>query len=232
VAGVDQGQGRLVAPDIASAALWVIPLLLALVCHEWAHGYAAFRLGDDTAASLGRLTLNPIAHIDPIGTILLPGLLFMSGAPMFGWAKPVPVAFNRLRDPVRGMALVAAAGPCMNLVLAVASALIYRLLSSGAFGIPMAAGPDSFAVAQPVAIMCVYSIQLNVLLAVLNMLPIPPLDGGRVAVGLLPYEYSQRVAALEPYGMIIVVVLLMTGMLSVILGPLMGVVISLVRLLM
>jgi Zn-dependent protease len=214
--------------DIAAAVLWIAPLLLALVCHEWAHGYVAFRRGDDTAAMMGRLTLNPLAHIDPMGTILLPAMCLMMGGPMFGWAKPVPVAFHRLDDPRRDMVLVAAAGPAMNLVIALVSALLLRFL------IPIVAAADpaagGFAIAEPLAIMCTYSVQLNVLLAVLNMLPVPPLDGGRVAVGLLPHNAAVGLAQLEPYGMFIVIGLMFTGLLGSILRPVMGLVYGLLSL--
>lgn len=215
-------------PNIASAALWILPLLLALCCHEWAHGYMAFRRGDDTAAMMGRLTLNPIAHIDPFGTLLLPAMCFLSGAPMFGWARPVPVAFHRLNDPRRDMVLVAAAGPAMNLAIAVASAVLFRMITSGMFSTAESLN-SGLAIAEPLAVMCRYSIQLNVLLAVLNMLPIPPLDGGRVAVGLLPREPAALLAQLEPYGMFVVIGLMFTGLLWQILHPVMGLVFAVMQ---
>jgi Zn-dependent protease len=201
-------------------ALWVVPFLLAVVFHEWAHGYIAKRLGDDTASVMGRLTLNPLAHVDPIGTIALPALLMVTGSPfMFGWAKPVPVSFNRLNNPRRDMVLVAIAGPLMNLSLAVLSAAALAVLTSmGAGGGEAASG---FRIAEPLAIMCTMSLQLNVVLAVFNMLPIPPLDGGRVAVGLLPQGLAYNVARLEPYGFLIVMALLMTHSLDFLLGPVM-----------
>ncbi|MFT4570450.1 MAG: Zn-dependent protease [Hyphomicrobiaceae bacterium] len=218
-----------VTQDPAAALLWIFPLLMALVFHEWAHGYVAWRCGDDTAAMAGRLTLNPLAHIDPIGTVLLPAMLFMSGAPMFGWARPVPVAFHRLGDPRLDMVKVAAAGPAMNLALAAGSAVLLGVVTSMA---TPAGAQGGFAVAEPVAIMCVYSIQLNVLLAVLNLVPIPPLDGGRIAVGLLPQAASEALEQVEPFGFLIVVTLLMTGVLSMVLGPVMDMVMGVLRLLM
>lgn len=202
----------------AVIALWILPFLLAVVCHEWAHGYVAKRLGDDTASRLGRLTLNPIAHVDPVGTLALPAILLATGSPfMFGWAKPVPVNFNRLRNPRRDMVWVALAGPAMNLVLAAASAMALSLVSRAAQASPEAAA-TGLKVAEPLAMMCLMSLQLNVILAVFNMLPIPPLDGGRVAVGLLPRDLGDRLAQLEPYGFFIVLALLWTDVLDVFLG--------------
>lgn len=205
--------------DIAALALWVLPLLLALVFHEWAHGYVAKRLGDDTASRLGRLTLNPLAHVDPVGTIALPALLFFSGSPfMFGWAKPVPVNFGRLRNPRRDMVLVALAGPAMNLVLAALCAAALPLVAS--LGAAPEAATGGLEFAKPLMIMCTMGLQLNIILAVFNMLPIPPLDGGRVAVGLLPRYLGDRLAQVEPYGFLIVMALLMTNVLDFVLFPL------------
>jgi Zn-dependent protease len=205
--------------DPAVLALWVVPFLLAVVFHEWAHGFVAKRLGDDTASVLGRLTLNPLAHIDPVGTIALPALLLFSGSPfMFGWAKPVPVAFHRLNNPRRDMVLVAMAGPLMNLLLASASAAGLALIGHMADGAPESGG--GLRIAEPLAIMCTMSLQLNVILAVFNMLPIPPLDGGRVAVGLLPREIGWNLEKLEPYGFLIILLLLVSNSLDFILGPL------------
>lgn len=202
----------------AMLALWVLPFLMAVVFHEWAHGYVAKRLGDDTASVMGRLTLNPLAHVDPVGTVALPALLLFTGAPfLFGWAKPVPVSFGRLHNPRRDMVLVAMAGPVMNLLLAVASAGVYVLLIRHLSGMPeVPAG--GLRVAEPLAHMANLSLHLNIVLAVFNMLPLPPLDGGRVAVGLLPRELGWRLAQLEPYGFLIIMALLMTPALGF-LGP-------------
>jgi Zn-dependent protease len=209
--------------DVASAVLWVFPLLVAVVFHEWAHGFVAYRLGDDTAQRLGRLTINPLAHIDPVGTILMPALLFLShSGVLFGYAKPVPISWQNLRNPVRDMVYVAAAGPGMNLLLAVVSAVLFGVVTRGTGVDPLFwrnVDAGSFAVAGPVAEMALRSVQINVVLAVFNLLPIPPLDGGRVAVGLLPNALAYRLAQLEPYGFMIVFLLLMTGGIHVVLYP-------------
>ena len=177
----------------------VVPVVLAITLHEAAHGYAALALGDDTARRAGRLSLNPLRHIDPVGTILLPGMLLIGQlmtlgrvAFMFGWAKPVPVAAWKFRDPRRGMMLVAAAGPAMNFLLAWFGALALRGL-----GFP---DPGSVAVAQAL----IYFILTNLVLGLFNLLPIPPLDGGRIAVGLLPKALALRWARLERAGILIV----------------------------
>ena len=178
-----------------TASVWVIPVLLAITLHEAAHAYAAWRLGDDTAYAQGRVTFNPLKHIDPFGTVLLPALLLVMRAPfLFGWAKPVPVSFARLRNPRGGMVLVAAAGPATNLILACVSALLFHTL----WLLPQAA-------LQWSAQMLYNSILLNLVLAVFNMLPLPPLDGGRVAVGLLPDVLARPLARLERYGMLILI---------------------------
>jgi Zn-dependent protease len=219
--------------DIASAALWVLPLLLAVVCHEWAHGYVANRLGDDTAARMGRLTLNPIAHIDPFGTILMPGLLLLSGSPfLFGYAKPVPIAWQNLRNPVRDMVWVAAAGPGMNLLLAVASAIVLGLVVRVANVNPMYGFDNAgagFAVAGPIAAKAWRGVMINVVLAVFNLIPIPPLDGGRVAVGLLPESLAEPLARVEPFGFFIIFFLLMSGMLGSVIGPFIHVILGMLQ---
>jgi Zn-dependent protease len=205
---------------LRQAALWVVPLVAAVVCHEVAHGVAALRLGDDTARRMGRLTLNPLPHIDPIGTLLLPGILLVSGVPfLFGYARPVPVDFTRLRDPRRGMVLVALAGPLTNLALATVSALALHQLA-GRLGRP-AEGAIAGAVAGVLAVLAtlaLYSVVINVVLAVFNLLPIPPLDGGRVLAGLLPPAYARLVDAIEPFGFLIVVALLVTDSLRALVG--------------
>ena len=180
---------------IYTASTWIIPVLLAITLHEAAHAYAAWKLGDDTAYSRGRVTFNPLKHVDAFGTVLLPALLLVMRAPfLFGWAKPVPVVFEKLRRPRIDLVIVAAAGPGTNLVLATVSAILFRAL----WLLPETA-------LQWSGQMLFNSILLNLVLAVFNMLPLPPLDGGRVAVGLLPRVLSQPLAKLEPYGMLILI---------------------------
>ena len=180
---------------VFTVSVWVIPVLIAVTFHEAAHGFVAWRLGDDTAYRLGRVTFNPLRHIDPFGTVLMPALLLFAsgGRMMFGFAKPVPVNFNRLRKPRRDMVLVAAAGPGSNLLLAVASALLIHLL-------PLFSG-DLY---DWIGHNLINMVRINLLLCVFNMLPIPPLDGGRVAVGLLPPTLGQRLARLERSGILII----------------------------
>ena len=177
------------------ASVWILPLLLAITLHEAAHGYAAWKLGDDTAYRMGRVTFNPLRHIDPVGTLLVPALLLLGsgGRVMFGFAKPVPVNFRRLRNPRGDMVLVAAAGPGTNLALALISALLFHIVP---FLPPVL---DSWVFNN-----LYNSVWLNVILAIFNMLPIPPLDGGRVAVGLLPDSLAMPLARLERFGVFIV----------------------------
>jgi Zn-dependent protease len=182
-----------IASGIREVMVWALPFLFAVPLHEAAHGLVAWRLGDDTAYRLGRVTLNPLRHIDPLGTVILPALLLIAHAPfLFGYAKPVPVAFHRLRHPRRDTILVAAAGPAMNILLALISALLIH----GAVRLPDMASDWA---GQTL----VNSIQLNLMLAIFNMIPLPPLDGGRVAVGLLPRPLSTWLGRLERHGILI-----------------------------
>jgi Zn-dependent protease len=197
---------------VHQVALSVLPILAAVIFHEVAHGAVALRLGDDTALRLGRLTLNPLPHIDPIGTVLMPLLLLLSGLPVFGYARPVPVDYGRLRHPRRDMVLVAAAGPGTNVVLAVASAVVFQALKAHLMTVTdETATPLTLGLWLPLAQMAQASVIVNVSLAIFNMLPLPPLDGGRVATGLLPAAQARLFAAIEPFGFLILAVLIMTG---------------------
>lgn len=208
---------------IQSILLFAVPAVFAITVHEAAHGFAARHFGDRTAEVLGRLTLNPLKHIDPIGTVLVPlGLLVMSkttGAPLvlFGWAKPVPVGFRNLRNPQRDMALVAAAGPASNLAMALGWTAIFAAAKAAGGVLPSA---------DLLAYMAYFGMFFNVILAVFNMMPIPPLDGGRVVSGLLPPKAAMSFDRIEPFGMMIIIALLVSGFLWQIVGPIVSAVIG------
>ena len=206
---------------IQTIALAGIPVLFAITLHEAAHGYVARHFGDMTAYQAGRISLNPLRHIDPVGTVLLPLLTLWMGGILFGWAKPVPVNFSALRNPKKDMLWVAIAGPASNLVMALGWALIYKM------GLLF---PENY-FAEPMLGMAMWGIKINVVLMVLNLLPLPPLDGGRVAVSLLPHRQAFQLAKIEPYGMFILIFLAITPVLSLILSPLIGLVFKLLSLL-
>lgn len=186
-------------------AIWILPVIFAITLHEVGHGWAAFKLGDNTAYKLGRITINPIKHIDPIGTILLPALLLMTIGVGFGWAKPVPVNFQQLNQPRRDMALVALAGPGANLLMAIFWAIIMNI---GFF----------FYSSYESAIFFIYvgqaGIIINLILMLLNLLPILPLDGGRVVHAMLPLNMADKFGKLEPFGLIVLITLVLTGVLG------------------
>ncbi len=191
---------------IQQLILMAPPLLLAITLHEVAHGWAALLCGDATAKAQGRLSLNPLRHIDPIGTVLVPALMALFGGFIFGWAKPVPVNYGRLRQPKRDMALVALAGPLSNLLMALGWALAALAGQALHGGLPW--------LGVPLFAMGVVGVSVNVMLGVLNLVPIPPLDGSRVLAGMLPNRAGQIMAQIEPCGLIILVVLLMSGVLN------------------
>jgi Zn-dependent protease len=206
---------------IQTISLAAIPVLFAITLHEAAHGYVARHFGDMTAYQQGRISLNPLRHIDPIGTVLVPLLTLFVGGILFGWAKPVPVNFAALRHPKKDMLWVAIAGPATNLVMALGWALIYKLAWTF---------PDNY-FAEPMLGMAEWGIKINVILMVLNLLPLPPLDGGRVAVSLLPHRQAFLLSKIEPYGIFILIFMAVTPVLGWILLPLVKLVYKLISVL-
>jgi Zn-dependent protease len=196
-------------PDLMSyvqkISIWALPVLFAITLHEVAHGWAARALGDRTAEMLGRLSLNPVKHIDPMGTVVVPILLLVLGGFLFGWAKPVPVAMRNFKHPRRDMALVAIAGPLSNLAMALAWGLLMKLALS--------MNPEE-GIWLGIILMCRAGILINIVLMVLNLIPLPPLDGGRVLTGLLPERQARVMDRIEPYGFVILIGLMVTGALS------------------
>jgi Zn-dependent protease len=201
--------------SLATIVLWAVPIILAITLHEASHGYVARMFGDQTAWMMGRVTLNPLKHIDPVGTILVPGMLLLSakllggGAFLFGWAKPVPVNFANLRNPKRDMLWVAAAGPLTNFVMALGWALLMVATAPG--------GPWA---SNGLYEMSRVGVSINLVLMALNLLPIPPLDGGRIAVSLLPSKAAYALSRVEPYGLFVILALLFTGVLDDLMRPL------------
>lgn len=199
---------------LTDVSIWALPTVFAIILHEVMHGMVARSLGDDTAARAGRLTLNPVSHLDPFGTIILPGLLLFLHLPVFGYARPVPVDFSRLEgNPRTAMIKVAAAGPLTNFALAIASAVALRFVA------PMLAGPAAHPIALPLALMLRASVIINVVLAVFNLFPLLPLDGGRVLAGLLPRRAALTFSRLEPYGFLILLLLLYTNSVDAVINP-------------
>jgi len=200
---------------IQKLAIYALPVIFAITLHEAAHGYVARRFGDSTAWMLGRVTLNPLKHIDPVGTVLVPAMLLLvsGGDLLFGWAKPVPVNFSALRNPKRDMLWVAAAGPGANLLMALLWAMLFKFA---------VLTPDQ-PYAEAMKAMARAGISINAVLMILNLLPLPPLDGGRIAVSLLPMRASMTFARIEPYGIWILLLLLFTHVIDMVLYPLMGI---------
>jgi Zn-dependent protease len=209
---------------VQTIAVYAVPVIFAITLHEAAHGYVAKRFGDLTAYAQGRVSLNPVRHIDPFGTVILPLILLavskLSGGPgiLFGWAKPVPVNFSNLRHPKRDMLWVAAAGPVSNFVMALFWALMVKIgiATSGSY------------FSLPLAMMGAAGVFVNVIIMVLNLMPLPPLDGGRILVSLLPHRLAYGVARIEPYGFLILILLLFTGVLGYVLWPVIGLIMALV----
>lgn len=199
---------------IQTLAISALPVIFAITLHEAAHGYTARHFGDPTAWQAGRISINPLRHVDLVGTIIVPAmiLLLSAGGFLFGWAKPVPVNFGRLRHPKQDMLWVAAAGPGVNLLMALGWGLLLKI----AVAMPV------HGYSQAMAEMARVGININGVLMVLNLLPLPPLDGGRIAVSLLPHRQAAQFSQIEPYGMVILLALLFTGVLETILGPLLG----------
>ena len=197
--------------SVHTIAAAVIPILLAITLHEAAHALVAYRCGDNTAKQLGRTSLNPAKHIDPIGTVLIPLILILSGAPfIFGWAKPVPVNYCNLNKPRRDMALVAFAGPLSNFIMMLLWAIIF-------FNTPLAVKPNGLL--DFIQKMSTFGININIILMILNLVPIPPLDGSKIISGLLPAKYANQYNKLEPYGLLIIFALIFSGVLFHILNP-------------
>ena len=211
---------------VQTVAIYALPVLFAITLHEAAHGYVARHFGDMTAHAQGRISLNPLRHIDPVGTIVVPAIILVltskmlgGGGLLFGWAKPVPVNYSALRKPRQHMALVAAAGPAANLIMALIWALILKFSIIGPGG----------RFSEPLALMSQAGIMVNLIFMFLNLLPILPLDGGRIVASLLPTRAAWRYSKLEPFGLPLLVLLLVTNVLSFVLGPLVGASDALIR---
>ena len=201
-------------------AIAILPTLFAIVVHEIAHGWVAHRLGDSTAYMMGRLTLNPLKHIDPVGTILVPAILIYTTGYAFGWAKPVPINWHNLKYPKRDIALVAIAGPASNLLMAIAWGLVMKFSSL----LP----PSMELISVPLGYVGLFGILINTVLMVINLVPIPPTDGGRIVTSLFPQKIAYAVSRVEPYGILILAALLISGILWQIISPIINTVMRLV----
>lgn len=212
-----------IAPN---AILYIVPVLFGVICHEVAHGWVAEKLGDPTARQSGRITLNPLVHIDPVGTIMLPLLLYFINSPfLFGWAKPVPVQLANLKGGRRSMALVSLSGPMTNLLLAILSAPIYHMVLAGVKTGLISEGGLLISIAEPIFQMAIISIRFNLVLMVVNLFPIPPLDGGRVLAGVLPLHLASKLDQLERFGMLFVLILIGSGLWGYIVTPILNILI-------
>ena len=216
------------ADTIRHLLIYALPILIAITFHEVSHGFVAYKLGDPTAKMLGRLTLNPIVHIDIFGTILLPLLLVVMHSPLvFGYAKPVPINPMNFKNPRKGMAISAAAGPATNIILALISGILVKFII-----LPLTAVTSinvQETIFKPLLMILSYSVLINIILASFNMIPIPPLDGGRVLVGMLPSSQAHSFSKIEPFGFIVVLALLYTGVANYIIMPLISFFISFFR---
>lgn len=205
---------------IRNFSIYFIPIMLGVIIHEVAHGWTAEKLGDPTARLMGRISLNPIVHVSLFGTIILPAFLLLMKSPiLFGWAKPVPVDFNRLKYGRKGMAMVAISGPLSNFLIASVSAIIYHFLIMMGKTNLVNSLPFMNKILLPLLLMSAASVSINIILMVLNLIPIPPLDGGRIVVGILPEKQARLFAEIERYGMLILVLLLFSNMLGKIINP-------------
>ena len=214
--------------SIIEGIISLFVVLFAITVHEASHGLAALKMGDPTAYQMGRITLNPIRHIDPVGTILLPAILIIMGAPPFGWAKPVPVNPLNLKDPRKDNVIISIAGPASNIGVAVIAFVILKILMNLNPSLFYTSGGGLANILSPLITIVYYTIVINVILAIFNLIPIPPLDGSGVVMGLISEEAAQKYEQIRPYGFFILILLIMTGFIGRILGLILGVVNSLI----